>query len=83
MDLNHIQTELVACALCEADGRNPDSDVPSGNRAGPLKAWQTYESEARSFIGAARALGRWSQTLNLFRSLAPLDQALAPELQAS
>jgi hypothetical protein len=83
LDFSAIKTELVACALCEADGKNPDLDVPSSDTSTTLKMWQTYESEARRFIVAARALDRWSQTLNLFRSLTPADDTLAPDLQLS
>lgn len=81
MNLKLIQTEIVACALCEADGKNPDEDVPSGDKTATVKAWRTYEIEARRFIVAAQALEHWSQTLGLFRSLAPSED-LVPELQA-
>jgi hypothetical protein len=80
LNLDLIQTEIVACALCEADGKNPDEEVPSRDRSMTVKAWTTYEIEARRFIVASRALERWSQTLGLFRSLAPSED-LVPELQ--
>lgn len=83
MNLSLAQTELVACALCEADGKNPDADVPGDDHAESVKAWRTYETEARRFIVAARALERWTHTLSLFRSLAPVEDALAPDLQAT
>lgn len=82
MNLSLIQTELVACALCEADGKNPDAEVAAGNET-RLKAWQTYETEARRFIVAAEALNRWSQTLNLFRTLTPGEDGVAASLQAT
>ncbi|MCW6507037.1 hypothetical protein [Lichenifustis flavocetrariae] len=75
LNLSLIQTELVACALCEADGKNPDADVPTGDHhAITVKAWQAYEDEARKFIVASRALETWSRTLTMFRSLDVFDE---------
>lgn len=89
MNLSTIQTELVACALCEADGKNPDEDVPTGEleivrvgqanpvqRAVTMKAWQSYEREARRFIVAARAMEQWSKTLTMFRSIVQQDDTI-------
>ncbi len=89
MNISMIQTELVACALCEADGKNPDEDIPTGEletvalgatrvmeRAVTVKAWQAYEAEARKFIIAARTMETWSRTLNMFRSIVPHDDAM-------
>lgn len=89
MNLSTIQTELVACALCEADGKNPDEDVATGElqtvrvghaslvqRAVTMKAWQSYENEARKFIVAARAMEQWSKTLTMFRSLVQQDDSI-------
>ena len=73
MNLSLIQTELVACALCQADGKNPDANVAAPEGSITAKAWQAYEEEARRFIVAARALETWTQTLRMFRGLAPQD----------
>lgn len=77
-----LQTELVACALCEADGNNPDAVVPADEadltRLGPetplgkpvmIRAWQRYEGEARKLVIAARAMEKFSSTLEAFRSI--------------
>ena len=74
MNLSLIQTELVACALCEADGQNPDADVVIAEGSIRAKAWQAYEEEARRFIVASRALEKWTRTLGMFRGLAPQNE---------
>lgn len=79
MNLSMLQTELVACALCAADGKNPDENLPSGEmemseaggkRAVMRKAWQCYETEARKLVLAAETLAKFSQSLSQFRDLA-------------
>ena len=82
-----LQTEIVACALCEADGKNPDEAVPTGElemirvepgvlveRPVTRKAWQGYEAEARRLVVAARAMEKFSSSLRLFGSLGRMDR---------
>jgi hypothetical protein len=65
--------ECVARAMCQADGNNPDEQVPSGEReivtsGGPVQSvlreqavivptWKTYERKARRFVAALDAAG--------------------------
>lgn len=78
MNLSLIQTEIIACALCEADGKNPDAEVPIAGGSVKAKAWQAYEEEARRFIVASRALERWTQTLGMFRGLVAQEDCPTP-----
>ena len=88
MNLSTLQTELVACALCQADGRNPDEDLPTDQwesdpdgaagstpRAVTRKAWQFYETEARKLVLAAETMAKFSQALGLFRDIALVTDA--------
>ena len=87
MNLSTLQTELVACALCEADGKNPDETLPAGEwdvvPVGPgggarsvvgRKAWQSYEGEARRLVLAAETLAKFSLSLSMFRTLARIPE---------
>ena len=62
--------ERVARAMCQADGNNPDEQVPTAEReivtsSGPMhrdqavivSRWKTYEQKARRFVAALDAAG--------------------------
>ena len=63
------RVERVARAMCTADGKDPDEQMPTGRmetvRSGnavvrqaiTISGWQNYEPQARKFIAAFDAAG--------------------------
>jgi hypothetical protein len=57
------RVERVARAMCKADGKDPDEQMPTGHvtvrafvqEEATVSAWQKYEPEARRFIAALDA----------------------------
>lgn len=64
MQFDEARVEKVARALCEAEGRDPDEEVPAGGlesvrqgnaivqRARVQPLWKTMTAEAKRFIAA-------------------------------
>ncbi len=67
MSANPDRIERVARALCQADGRDPDRSVETGQwqtvvsggqqtrRPVTLRGWKVYEKDARQFLAALDA----------------------------